>query len=406
MASHVASRAALDLVLVAGVYVRVASMGTGSSKVYSDPVGPISIFAEHQADILAVADTEPGMWTCRFNTWEMSLSAAAASTIFEMKARAKDLQTPKRINPSARADFSTIFQDMNPVSIEDSVLQTNLSLYEDSWQEALRSVNGDKQEISPEDWTLGKHLWETHEYLCGVTKVISRLAEDQISDRQWSEYEMHSSTLRITDLEKLVGDPTRSGAASVWTSISTLSSTLTATESRLNAQLAVKYAALELKMDQMLDSLKLFRESLNLKSEAAVKRISSLELAAASAQAVGPSAPVDLDLILKGLGMDRDAVKHRVDSLEARMETNQAKIEIAGSQSRPRSVLHSSVDLRGYLAGINGSGGSLSFGGFADVYTFLARIEARQKNSTLEQMVKTQKDVKTLGLLRLASFWS
>jgi len=29
--------------------------------------------------------------------------------------------------------------------------------------------------------------------------------------------------------------------------------------------------------------------------------------------------------------MDRDAVKHRVDSLEARMETNQAKIEIAGS---------------------------------------------------------------------------
>lgn len=123
-----------------------------------------------------------------------------------------------------------------------------------------------------------------------------------------------------------------------------------------------------------------------------------MEAAAASALPTRPAPPVDLDLILKGLGMDSDAVKHWVDSLEARMETNQAKIEIAGSQSRPHSVLRSSVDLRGYHAGISGAGGSLNFGGFADVYTFLARIEARQHHSTLEQMVKIKKDVKTLGL--------
>jgi len=169
-----------------------------------------------------------------------------------MKARAKNLQTPKKINPSARADFSTIFQDMNPFSIEDSVLQTNLSLYEKSWKDAVQSVTRGKQDILPEDWSLGRHLWETLENLCGVTKVVSRLTEDQISNRQWSEYEMHSSTSRITDLEKLAGDPTGSGAASVWTSISTLSSTLTAT---------IKYAALEFEMDEMLAGLKKFRES-------------------------------------------------------------------------------------------------------------------------------------------------
>jgi hypothetical protein len=122
-----------------------------------------------------------------------------------------------------------------------------------------------------------------------------------------------------------------------------------------------------------------------------------LEASAASALPTGPAPPVDLDLILKGLGIDCDAVKHRVDSLEARMETNQAKIKIAGSQSRPHWVLHSSVDLRGYLAGISFAG-SLNFGRFADVYTFLAIIEARQHHSTLEQMVKIKKDVKTLGL--------
>ena len=57
---------------------------------------------------------------------------------------------------------------------------------------------------------------------------------------------------------------------------------LTATERRLNAQLAVKYAALELEMDEMLAGLKLFRDSLNLKAESSVNRISSLEAAAAS----------------------------------------------------------------------------------------------------------------------------
>jgi len=44
-----------------------------------------------------------------------------------------------------------------------------------------------------------------------------------------------------------------------------------------------------------------------------------------------------------------------VDSLEARMETNQVKIKIAGSQSRDRSVLRFSVDLRGYLVAITGA---------------------------------------------------
>jgi len=53
---------------------------------------------------------------------------------------------------------------------------------------------------------------------------------------------------------------------------------LTATERRLNAQLA----ALELEMDEMLAGLKLFRDSLNLKAESSVNRISSLEAAAAS----------------------------------------------------------------------------------------------------------------------------
>jgi len=37
------------------------------------------------------------------------------------------------------------------------------------------------------------------------------------------------------------------------------------------------------------------------------------------------------------------------------METNQVKIKIAGSQSRDRSVLRFSVDLRGYLVAITGA---------------------------------------------------
>ena len=80
--------------------------------------------------------------------------------------------------------------------------------------------------------------------------MVTCLAADQLSDRQWSEYEMHSSTLRITDLEKLVGDPVGSEAASVWSSISLINSNVVSdTEKHLNAQIAAKYATLELELE-------------------------------------------------------------------------------------------------------------------------------------------------------------
>ena len=134
IAAHVTTRANMDLVLKVGIYVWTSSSGTGVTKVYSDPVGSISIFKEHQFDILAVEDTEPGEWNLRFNTWGQSANATIADTILKRKARAKILQTPKKILPTSRADFSTVFQNMNPLTIEDSILvQTNLSLYEKSW---------------------------------------------------------------------------------------------------------------------------------------------------------------------------------------------------------------------------------------------------------------------------------
>ena len=234
-----------------------------------------------------MADTEPGKWPCRFNSWEQLSSVAIADTLFEMKSRAKTLQTPKEILPSARGDFSTVFRDINPLAIEDSILQTNLSLSGKTWQEAVQSVTGSKQDFLPEDWSLGKHLWETHENLGGVTKVVACLAEDQLSDDALINLEDHGS-------RKVGGRP-----------IAKLHSALTDTERRLNTQLAVKYAALELEMDDLLAGLKIFRENnLDLRSESSAKQITSLEGASASPLPSGHAPPVDLDLILKGLGMD------------------------------------------------------------------------------------------------------
>lgn len=127
-------------------------------------------------------------------------------------------------------------------------------------------MSGLKPDFLPGDWTLGEHLGKTHVNLDGVTRVITRLTADQLSDRQWSEYEMHSSTLRITDLEKLVGDTVGPEAASVWSSISLINSNVSDTEKHLSAQIAAKYAALELELDYMLEGVKIFRDSLNLKA--------------------------------------------------------------------------------------------------------------------------------------------
>ena len=138
----------------------------------------------------------------------------------------------------------------NCKTVVDNISQ---KLYERSWQEAVQAVSGSKQDFLPE-------AWKNHKNNRGITKVAGRLAADQISDQQWAEYEMHSSTLRIKDLEMLVGDPIGSEAGSVWTSICSMNSTLSDTKKDHNTQLAVKYDALELEMDNLLGGMKVFRD--------------------------------------------------------------------------------------------------------------------------------------------------
>ena len=100
--------------------------------------------------------------------------------------------------------------------------------------------------------------------------------------------------------------------------------------------------------------------------------------------------------MIKSLAADKEAAQRRLDSIEARMEVDHAKVE-NGNPQRGGAVLRSALDLRGYLKGVDG-GDTLSFGGFADVYTYLSRIHSRQDNISMEAMVKAHKDVKSLDI--------
>ena len=102
--------------------------------------------------------------------------------------------------------------------------------------------------------------------------------------------------------------------------------------------------------------------------------------------------------MIKSLAADKEAAQRRLDSIEARMEVDHAKVEI-GNPSRGGAVLRSALDLtRGYLKGVDGGDTTLSFGGIADVYTYLSCIHSHQDNISMEAMVKAHKDVKLLDI--------
>ena len=101
--------------------------------------------------------------------------------------------------------------------------------------------------------------------------------------------------------------------------------------------------------------------------------------------------------MIKSLAADKETTQRCLDSIEARMEVDHAKVE-RGNPSRGGAVLRSTLDLtRGYLKEVDG-GDTLSFGGIADVYTYLLCIHSRQDNISMEAMVKAHKDVKLLDI--------
>ena len=381
--SHIQLRNSPQFSLKEGVYIRTGTTGASRRKVYKSPVGSLEVFNIHHEDILGITDTTPALWTSRFNTWARAKDPDEAADMFATKAAAKRLQTPAK--PTAqRGDYSKFFQNIAPSELLGDSLVERMKMYDSLWRKSS-AATGDAP--LPDGFELGDYLIDNHRKLGQISECITAMAEDQNADRQWVGGELKGSALRITDLENIVGDPV-GDSASVWTSISSLSSGLSQVEDKITTALNTKVAAIESELDAMITSMENLKAGLIAKTEEIGKRMDAFGTHR-DEDKVSPA----VEELFKSLSNDKESAQRRLDSIEARMEADHAKITLG----REKLVLRSAVDLRIYLKSVTG-GDLLRFGGFADVYTFLSRIHARQHNITMESMVKAQKDVKTLEI--------
>lgn len=350
------------------------------------PVGSLDIFNIHHEEVLGITDTTPALWTARFKTWEQARDPDEAAAMFAIKAQAKRLQTPAKPT-TKRSDYTALFQSMAPSELMGDSLEDRMQMYEALWRNTSDSST---ETPLPDGFTLGENLVDNHSKVGQMSEFMIAIAEDTQMDKRWTEEELHGSALQITDLEKIVGEPV-GDAALVWTSISSLSSGMRQSEEKLANVLNTKMASIETELDAMMDAMESLKAGLKAETSEIGRRMDSL----AAEQDDVPTANA-VEEVIKALALEKESSQRRLESIEARMEVDNAKIDIE-TPGREGSVLRLALDLRGYLKSIE-RGDLLCFGGFADVYTYLSRIHSRQDNILMEAMVKAHKDVKSLDI--------
>ena len=368
--SHVESRRLPGFHVDEGIYVRT---GPGKDVVYEDPVGELSLLANHQSEILTVDDCTPALWNTRFNTWRNSDGPAEAKLVFDTVKKAKAMQTPKKRADSADGNVQLkLLRDLSATEIlENGDLPSHLEAYERVWVGSAKSLG----EPLDSNFSLGDKLLADSLLTNSIMEATLAFKDEQKKDRTWTEQVVDETALRITDVEKILGDPS-GDSATVWSAISTITSGVDSVSAAVENSVA-KVAAMESELEQMLVGLQDFRT-------AVASRVTALE----SSQR---TVPADLDGKIKSLEEDKENLQLRLDTLEARLDVDNAKILIG------ETVLRSPLDLRGYCLEA-GLPDGINFGGFVDVYTLFLRIQSRRDSVSLDKMIKTMKDVKSLDL--------
>ena len=367
--SHVESRRLPGFHLDEGIYVKV---GPDKDVVHEDPVGELSLLDHHGTEILTVSDCTPALWNTRFNTWRNSAGADEAKLAFETVKKAKALQTPMKRAEPADAAHQTLLQELTAMEIlGDGEIQSYVEAYERVWVASAANLG---TPLDP-DFSLGDKLLADSLLTSSIMEATVAFKEEQKKDRAWTEQVVDETSLRITDVEKILGAPS-GDSATVWSAISTITSGVDSVTDAVEKSVA-KVAAVEVELEQMLVGLQDFRTALS-------SRVTVLE---GSQSAI----PIDLNDKVRALEEDKENLQLRLDTLEARLDVDNAKILVGAT------VLRSPLDLRGYCLEA-GLPEGINFGGFVDVYTLFLRIQSRMDSVTLDKMVKTMKDVKSLDL--------
>jgi hypothetical protein len=349
-----------------GIYVRAA----GTDAVYTDPVGPIALMANHGDAILAKSEPEAAAWPLLFNDWALTVDSDEALNNRAATNAARAAQTPAPRKSCPAIDtvdlaFST------PAAI---TLDNGLEKYEKVWQS---SADEDNLPL-PSEFSIGELLVDTINAVKNLNTAVTNVAVDVAHKRAWTDTNAQESLQRVTDLTLW---SSLSGIASAMENVSVTAVSAMASANKLDDE-----------FQHMFSAVTDFKSSMSAKLSSVSGRVDMVEsqsLASMSTSEIERLVSTVESMSQKVERLEGDRVKDRlqIEALQTRLESGTARFELS-----PGVVIRSPRDVRVYLERIGAT--SVGFGGFADVYNLLARANMMiEASPTFAEAVKSQKDV-------------
>ena len=360
-----------------GIYIRCGSHESGNSydKVYAAPVGSIGLMDYHMDSILSLEHTTPTAWTSRFATWGMSTSEVQEAETIARRTAARAAQTPgKPKRPVVSLVDSTTYEILD-VDWNKSGLET----YENLW--ALDSAERDEIEL-PTTFKAGNLISAIGNSVKSLIERVETIWKRVEVADQWVEEVVETTNLRVSEMEHNIGqaDFSEYAGTSLWNSISLLSDGLKTVEDQGDA--------MEAELTTMFEATLKMRDGFEFQMEAMERRLSALE----EGDNQGTDS-AELVARIRDLEQLRVGDRIRLEGLESRVDTGTNRYELNSSVS-----LSSDVDVLAFLDNEYRED-DFEFGGFADVYNVLLRLDDNiNETNNLQAILKVRRDLKHLNL--------
>jgi hypothetical protein len=375
----------------AGLYIRASS--SSKDKVFSSPVGDISLLDNFQSEILNKVQWIPSEWALAFSRMK---SCASPTQLTERQSKivlAKSFQTPAKGMPIS---FEHCKMELEKVDVDDlldlTTIQESLAFYEDIWRKAAI----DSHVSPPAAMDLGDILGTLSSRDIALQGAVENLLKQQEEDRSWVEATLSVSVDRICELEALTGTPKEFNHSrpSVWDTLGALSKAVEKGSDECNSRLHEvedKVARFSMGVSNLTACINSLPDELDRLSE----RVDGMSYGEGREVHDTQLAVHELRNKMETLSAIQDDLKVRLEDVEGELSaTNGCSYEFTDE-----IVFHSARDILSFLeTSPDVDPTTFDYGGFFDPYNLLFRISSAAKGSgSVDAEAKMKKAVKDLN---------
>mmetsp|Transcript_20683 Transcript_20683/g.30304 ORF Transcript_20683/g.30304 Transcript_20683/m.30304 type:complete len:733 (-) Transcript_20683:5335-7533(-) len=387
-----------------GIYIRSRE----KDKVFHSPIGDVSLLSAFQDEILHSADTSAPAWAQKFNLWKQSMVTQEAPTaVIELKAKARKMQTPAKRDPDASMYFDDADIDL-PSEAEINSFQSISDTYERYWRfDSSDTIDTHTlPPVLPAQFFIQDTLAAQQGHILKLQDTIAQLRLDKARDLAWSDRELESTNLRLSDLEVATGSlplNSTSLAPDLWSSVTqlaqevnTMTQDLGVTDLEMQS-MVTKVHEHEQELNKLFGSSSTALNDIKRSILTLTTRVDNLTQEVGLSPLNAPSMDISakfeaMEIKLGALERDRVHDRAQIEALESRFDSGSHKLDLGGG-----TFLRSSLDIRAFLTRLGAT--DIDFGGLVCPYNIFIRIHKYiEGDGSLQDVFKSKKDIRGMNL--------